>query len=263
MKPVIRWTLHQRRWSIFGWSLGVFGLIFVNMIFYPSFKNDAEELQKSFANLPDSAVSLLGGADFFSPVGYLNGQVFYLMLPMLLGILAIALGSSLLAKEEQEKTIESLLARPLSRARLLLAKVTAGATIIFTVSLVGLLTTVLTSWWVDLDVPALNIVIASLACFLVCLSFGAIAMALTGLGRARGASLGIAAAYSLGGYIVSSLSDTVTWLVAPSKIFPFYYYRSEEILRGSFVWANFIFFVALIGLCAIVSWVAFRRRDIA
>jgi ABC-type transport system involved in multi-copper enzyme maturation permease subunit len=103
--------------------MGVSIFIFINMIFYPTFKDQAAELQKSFESLPDAALQLFGGSsDFFSPVGFLNSQIFFLMLPLLLGILAISLGSSLLAAEERDSTIESLMARPISRTHLLLHK---------------------------------------------------------------------------------------------------------------------------------------------
>jgi ABC-2 type transport system permease protein len=238
--------------------------IFINMIFYPSFKNDAEELQKSFENLPDAAVQLFGGStDFFSPVGFMNSQIFFLMLPMILGILAIALGAGLLAREEQDKTIESLLARPVSRTKLLQAKATAGVIILALVSLLGLITIILTSKIVGLEIANSVLIQAMFVCFLFALSLGSIAYLMTATGKARGASIGIAAFVGIGGYLISSLSGTVSWLEFPSKLFPFEYYQSESILRGTYNWNNLWYFVALIGLCKLLSWLAFRRRDLA
>jgi ABC-2 type transport system permease protein len=263
MRNIIWWTLWQRRFSAFWWSLGIFGLIFLNMVFYPSFKDQAGELQKSFESLPDTAAQLFGGTDFFSPVGFLNSQIFYLMLPLILGILAIGLGSSLLAREEQDKTIEASLARPISRSHFLLAKAMAGFIFLLGVSVVGLIVTLVSAKIVDLEVGSGLIISATFVCFLMCLSFGAIAFLLTALGRARGGSLGIATTYALGGYLVSSLSGTVAWLKEPSKIFAFHYYQSEQILRDSYNWAKLLFFIGLIITCGIISWLIFRKRDIA
>lgn len=264
MRPIIKWTLWQRRISTIWWSVGAFGLIFINMVFYPTFKDQAAELEKSFESLPDAAVQLFGGStDFFSPVGFLNSQIFFLMLPMILAILAIGLGSSLLGREEEDLTIEPLLARPISRSKLLLAKAISGIIVLSVVTLVALLTTVITGKVVELDVPLSNILLATFACFLLVLSLGAVAYLLSSLGRARSASIGIAAFVALGGYLISSLSETVNWLSGPSKIFPFHYYSPEQILRGNFDWANVIFPVALTIICAALAWVSFRRRDIA
>lgn len=263
MIPILRWTLWQRRFSALWWSVGVFGLIFINMIFYPSFRDQAESLQKSFENLPDAAVQLFGGStDFFSPVGFLNSQVFFFMLPMILGILAIGLGSSLLAREEQDMTIEMLLARPVSRTKLLLAKGLAGVIILSIVTVAGLVTTIVTGQLVGLGISISSIILATLACFLLVLSFGAIAFVLSAIGKTRGASLGLAALVALGGYLVSSLAGTVDWLKVPSKIFPFHYYQSEAVLRETYNWNNVIFLVLLTAVCALISWIAFRQRDI-
>lgn len=264
MKAIIRWALWQRRLSVIWWSIGVAGFIFLNMIFYPSFKDQAAELQKSFESIPDAAIQLMGGsADFFSPIGFLNSQVYFIMLPMLFGILAIGLGSSLLARDEQDRTIELLLARPLPRSSLLFGKALAGAIIVFIVSIMSLLATIIAAAMVDLEVGVWPMVSATFACVLLVLTFGAIAFALTATGRARGASLGVASVIAIGGYVVSSLAGTVTWLAGPSKFFPFYYYQPEAILRGVFEWYNLLYFVGAILLLAVFSWISFRRRDLA
>lgn len=264
MLAIIRWTLWQRRWSTFWWILGIFGFIFINVIFYPTFKDQAAELEKGFANLPDAAVQLFGGStDFFSPVGFLNSQIFFLMLPMLLSILAIGMGTGLIGREEQDGTIETLLARPISRGRLLFAKARAGALVLLIVAAASLVTTIGLSRLVGLtEVPPLQITEATFACYMLALSFGAIAYLLAATGRARAASLGITAFVALGGYLVSSLSNTVSWLKTPSVFFPFHYYRSEEILRGTFKWFDILIFIDIIVVCGLLAWLSFRRRDI-
>jgi ABC-2 type transport system permease protein len=264
MKSVIKWTMRQRKTSTIWWSVAMAAFIFINMIFYPSFKNDAAELQKSFENLPDAAVQLFGGStDFFSPVGFMNSQIFFLMLPMILGIFAISLGAGLLAREEQDKTIEGLLARPISRTKLLQAKATTGVILLFIVSLVGLFTVIITSKVVGLEISNPSLIQAMFVCYLFALSLGSIAYFLTATGRARGAGIGVAAFVGIGGYLISSLAGTVSWLSGPSKLFPFEYYQSEAILRGTYNWNNIWYFVILIGVCKLLSWVAFRRRDLA
>lgn len=233
------------------------------MLLYPSFKDQATELEKSFADLPPAAVQLFGGStDFFSPVGFLNSQIFFIMLPLLLGALAISLGASLIAREEQEKTIESLLARPISRGKLLIGKMLAGSLILLIVSLLATIATMASAKVVSLDIQLSLVWVACVICFLLSWSTGAVALLVTSFGRARSAAVGIGALLGVGGYLVVSLSGTVEWLQAPSKIFPFHYYRSEVILNGGYSWINVIYFLAIATLCGVLSLVAFRRRDI-
>lgn len=264
MKSIIKWSILQRKNSTIWWCIGIIAFIFINLIFYPTFKQDAAELQKSFENIPDAALQLLGGSnDFFSPIGYINSQVYFIMLPLLLGIVAIGLGSSVLMKEEQDKTIEGLLARPISRPKLLLAKALTGAIILTIITFATHISIALTAKLVDLQVPLRALTQATLVCFLMCLSFGAVAIVFTATGKARGASMGIATLIAFGGYIISSLSGTISWLTTPAKLFPFHYYQPEAILRGTYNWLNIWYFILLILGCGVVSWLMFRRRDIA
>lgn len=262
MWAITKWTLWQRRWSMFWWCVGVVGLIVLTLALYPTIHHQAAQLNKSFSGLSNSTLALFGGTDFFSPVGYLNSQLIYLMIPLLLSILGIGLGSSLIGREESEGTIEALLARPISRTKLLVTKALAGTINIFVVTFVGSAVTILLAETVNMGIPAGNIAEACFACFMLVLTFSAVAFLLAATGRGRAAALGIAVVYALGGYIIGSLAMTVHWLKGPSLIFPYHYYRSADILRGTFDLSSIIFFAAFILGCVLLAWFSFRRRDI-
>ncbi|HVX47896.1 MAG TPA: DUF2705 family protein [Candidatus Saccharimonadales bacterium] len=262
MTPIIKWTLMQRRWSMLWWSIGIISLVVLTLAFYPTIHNQAAQLNKSFGGLSNSTLALFGGTDFFSPVGYLNSQLIYLMLPLLLAILGIGLGSSLIGREESEGTIELLLARPVSRTKLLIAKVLAGGLNILIVTAIGSAVTILMAEAVNIGIPAGNIAAACFACFMLVLTFSSLAFLLAATGRGRSAAIGISVVYALGGYIIGSLASTVHWLKGPSLIFPYHYYRSADILRGTFDWTSIIFFAAFTLGCIVVAWFSFRRRDV-
>jgi ABC-2 type transport system permease protein len=261
---LIRWTLDQRKSAIIWWSLGIMIFIFVNLIFYPTFKDQQAQLDQSLNQIPDTAKQLFSDTpDLFSPVGYLSSQVFYLMMPLILGVLSISLGVSLLGKEERETTLELLLARPVSRLNLLLSKASAGLIILAIVAFAGTIFTAIMCKIVGLAVAVPSIMAAGLAAGLLATTFGAIAYLVASLGRAgRAASIGVAAVIALGGYIIVSLAGTVEWLRWPAKIFPFNYYHASELLSGRYNWANAIYFIAVTTVCMILAWLAFRRRDL-
>src|SRR4051812_24068703 len=122
MIPVIKWELHQRKMSILWWTVGIVVLIAVLMLVYPSIRDQADQLNKVLNQLPAGLRDLKTGSssvDVASPVGYLNSQLYYVTLPLLLIILAITRGSALLGKDEQDHTLELLLSRPISRGKLL------------------------------------------------------------------------------------------------------------------------------------------------
>jgi ABC-2 type transport system permease protein len=262
MWAVVKWTLWQRRWSMFWWSIGIVSLVSMTLAFYPTIHDQATQLNKSFGNFSDSTLALFGGTDFFSPVGYLNSQLIYLMLPLLLIILGVGLGNSLIGREEADATLESLLARPISRTSLLVAKAVAGLIVLFIVTLVGTMATILMAQVVNLGVPLVYILAACFACFMLVLTFSSVAFVLAATGRGRAVALGISTVYAIGGYIIGSLASTVRWLDKPSLIFPYHYYRSADILHGVFAWSSIVFFALFSLACGLIAWVSFRRRDL-
>lgn len=262
MWPIIKWTLWQRRWVMLWWCIGIISLIVLTLALYPIIRDQASQLNKSFSGLPSSTLALFGGTDFFSPIGYLNSQLIYLTLPLILTILGLGLGSSLIGKEEADGTIETILSRPISRTKLLASKAIAGTLNIFIVTFIALIITILLADLVNMGIPLGNISLAFMESFLLILTFSSVAFLLSASGRGRVAALGISVAYAMGGYIVGSLATTVHWLKGPSLIFAYHYYRSAEILEGNFRWSSIIFYTALIISCFILSLVVFRSRDL-
>lgn len=264
MRQIAKWAIWQRRWSIFWWLLGIVFFVFLTLIFYPTIKGQTAQLDKSLNQIPPTAKQLFTDTgDIFSPVGYLSSQIFYLLLPLLLSIFAINLGMSLLGKEERDNTIEMLLARPLSRTRLLFGKALGGLVALAAVGGTTLIFTVIMCRLVKLSVSSLFIAEAVAAAAILALCFGAVAFMLTALGRVgRGASIAAAAAFGLGGYIIVSLAPSIAWLAWPAKLFPFNYYHAAELLTGRYDFANLIYFGCLIAGCLLISWLSFRRRDL-
>lgn len=263
MKTIIKWTLRQRRWSIFWWCIGVLTFIALELSVYPSVKDQAAQLNQALANMPSAVKSLFGTSDLFSPVGYLNSRIFYLMLPLLLSILAIGLGSSLIAREESDGTLELLLARPISRGRLLISKLASGLIIVTTVWAVATASILVFTKIVGLPMASSKIIFAAVMSYLVALIFGTFAFMIASLGRlGRGASIGLASMIGLGSYIIASLEANVHWLDWPAKVLPYHYYNPAQILNGSQPWLVAFFYTLIIAGLVFLGWLAFRRRDI-
>lgn len=265
MYGIIKWGLWERRWSIFWWCIGLIAFIVLNLVFYPSIRDQAAEFEKSLSGIPESARGFLSDTgEFVSPAGYLSSQIYYLLMPLLLGILAINLGNSLIGREEREKTIELILSRPISRSQLLLAKITVAVITLCFVGLVSTLCIIIMASIVDLGLRAANIALASFASLVLATTFGAIALSITLLGKkARIASIGLATVVALGGYVSVSLIGLADWIKWPSKLFPFYYYKPAEILLGTYNWNNFFVILAMLIIPVAITWVIFTKRDIS
>lgn len=262
---VMKWEIRSRRWSALWWTIGIVAFNAINVGVYPSFRDQADQYDKIFSQMPETMRNMFSDTgEFMSPAGYLSGQIFYILLPLLFSILCIGLGASLIAREEQNRTIELLLARPISRGKLLLGKALAGLSVATTV---GVLSGVLTAIMIALvgfeGITFVSVVITTMYTMLLCLLFGMIAFALTAVGAmGRGASIAAASLVAVAGYVITSLDKTVEWLRVPAKYFPYHYFKPAEFLQGNYNVRPAICFAAIILGLGVISWFAFRRRDI-
>ena len=264
MRPIIRWNLWSRRWSTRWWSVGIAAFAALELSVYSSVKSQAAQLNQALAHLPGSVKSLFGAnTDLFSPVGYLNSRLFYLLLPLMLSILAIGLGSSLIAREETEGTIELIVGRPISRARFVLSKALSGLIVLAIVSILSAGAIMLLVKLVKLPVPLPYVAFATAMAAVLAGFFGAIAFFVSCLdARGRGASIAVASLVGLGSYIVASLEGDVHWLKWPARLLPYHYYNPTTILSGHYAWLTMCWYGAMVLVLGILSWLAFRYRDI-
>ena len=236
----------------------------LEMSFYPTFRNQGQQLQNLLGDLPEGLKTLIGGADYASPTGYLNSRVFYLLMPMILTILASTLGGSLLAREESDGTLEQLLARPVSRGQVITAKFSAMVTILLIATSAATGCIVLLAHVTNMAIADGVIVNTSLAAFGFALSIGSIAFVLTAAGTyARSAAVAIASFIGLGGYVISSLAVQISWLAWPSRLFPFHYYQPEVMLRGDASLGSFLAPTLVCLVCFVCAHLTFRRRDLS
>jgi ABC-2 type transport system permease protein len=267
MIATLLWELKQRKVAIFWWTMGSLVLACVIMGLYPSIRNQADQLNQALNSLPDGIRQLkTGGADSVNvadPVAFLNANVFYSTLPIVWIILAITHGSAILGRDEQDQTLELLLARPVSRGSLLLAKALSLVGEFIVVGGVTLLGITLLAPAFKLHINSGHLALATLYTALFSLSFGLIAFMLQAASSlTRRAASAVAVLVGFGGYMVTSLSGMTHWLVAPARFAPYHYFAPDKILQGDAVRGLNIYLLGIIVLTAFVSYFGFRRRDI-
>lgn len=265
MIPIIIWTLRRRRWYIFWWVLGVSAYMALVVLAYPPFRDQAATLNESLNQLPEALRSLVADTNnFLSPIGYMSSNAYYLVLPLIFGILTIGLGSSLLARDESNHTLELVLSRPVSRGQVLAARALAGLAIVASVLVVTALVTIATAWAIDLKIPYLHLAAATVFAARLALIFGALAFLLAAIGRVgRAASIGVPTLLFAASYLFTSLSGAVHWLRWPAKLLPYHYYHPADVLDGHYHWPEAFGMVGTVVVLGLLSYLAFRRRDIS
>jgi ABC-type transport system involved in multi-copper enzyme maturation permease subunit len=263
MKAVLRWELSRRKAFMLWWTIGVSSLIAITVLAYKTLGDHIKELDSSFSGITSSAGSFFGGSDFFSPIGYLSSQIYYILLPLLLIIMIITLVSSLMLRDENDTTVELTLARAITRGRLLFAKAMAGIIVVIVVCTLSYFVTLIMVGIAGITINGWNLLLTHVMTFAFALSFGVISFVLIAASHLTRKFASIAAiVLSFGGYVVSSMAGYVSWLEQPAKFIPYHYFDTVALLNGNVSKGLLIYLVGTIVIGSFIAVIGYSRRDI-
>ncbi len=267
MKNILAWELRTRRSTILWWVLGSVVLTLIILMVFPPVRDQASQMDKVINNLPEGVRGLKAGGNatvnLADPVSFLNSQLFYATLPIVWIILAVTRGAALLGREEQTKTIELLLARPVSRSRLLTAKALSFLLEFAIVSGMTLLTIIVFAPMFDMHVSTAKLALATLYTAVFSLSFGYLAFVLQAGSRfSKRCATAFAVLLGFAGYVLASISAMVSWLEWPVKFLPYHYFRPLDVFEGKWPHGILVYFTLVFVFGTILAVVGFRHRDI-
>ena len=257
MKSVYTKTLYQKRFMALGWLFGVTFVTFVTMSVYNSFSDGS--IAESIQNLPPAIQKLAGDMESFKSIGgYISQQIFALRVPLLLTILSIAALVGVSAGEEEKGLVETQLALPISRSKLLLQKLAAGLTVIVIASLGALLGVQLGLLATGHSYSLLNVVPHLVNALLVTGCYGLVGFTIASVTGKRGLALGTASGLAFLSFLINSMATSVSLFETLDKATLFHYYT----IKGGYDWANLLLLASIALILILVSLAAFRHRDI-
>ena len=253
--------LRDRRVSLMWWAVGLTLFVVMTIAVYPSMKNNPG-IQDYADQSTDLMTAIAGSADITSPVGYLNSQLFFLMLPIILSILAISIGSDALAGEEGRGTLDLLLSAPLPRRRAVLDKFGTMLTAVVLEAVVLYTGMALLALAIDMDISYLKMAEATLGLVFLALVFGALALLLGAASGSKGLAIGVAAALGLGTMLLNSLGLIIEALKPWRKISPVYFYNENNPLANGLNWLHVVVLVVITVVLLGATFFFFERRDL-
>jgi ABC-2 type transport system permease protein len=267
MNTIVLWELKRRRTALVWWTIGSIVMMVTIIALYPSIRDQAAQMNQVINQLPPELRGLKTGGsgtvDVGNPLEFLNSQLLYATMPMIWVILAITRGSNILGREEQTRTLELLLARPVSRTRLLTAKALALLLEFCVVSGITLVLLLCLAPLFDLHVATGPLALATIYTALFSLSFGYIAFALQAASAMTKRAATVAAvALGFGGYILASLSSLTDWLEVPAKFSPWHYFSPLTVLQGHLPHGLMVYLILVFIIGTLVAVAGFRHRDI-
>jgi ABC-2 type transport system permease protein len=249
------------RRSALWWTIGIVALALVTVAFWPSL--EGTEALESLGDMNQGLLEAFGAQNIASPAGYLDGQMYALMLPLLLSGLAIANITALTSGDEHAGRLELLHALPVSRRAIWLSRFAGTLAVQAVVAAVTTLVMVASLAPFSLDeVRVGRVVGATAACALLAVFHGAVSYAVGGFGAARGRAVGIAVLVLTAGYVVNFLFPLADSLAGVRRISPWYWAIGDQPVSNGVSAPWLALLVAATAALLAIGTTAVERRDI-
>ena len=253
--------LRGLRRSLVGWALGLGSLVVVTVAFWPAFRGSSG-ISEAIDQLPSGVIEAFGLAGFGTPAGFLRGNLYELIVPLLLAIGAVATANGLTASDEEAGRMEIQLSQPVTRRSVFLGRATAMIAWLGIMTALVLVVQLASDALVGLDIDASRVASTVLLCGSLALLFGSLALALAGwLARpSLVLAVGIAAAFVA--YLSAALPPLNDALEPLSRLSPWdWALGADPLLHATEPWR----YLVLIGPALLLIAVAvfgFDRRDV-
>lgn len=267
MLALIIQTVKKNKGSIIGYVLGSILITWMYVAIYPSISQQKEALTQYIASFPQDVFKAFGfdiQSFLTSLEGYLGGEHFSLIWPIMLIILATSFGAGALAGEIERGTIGILLSQPLSRIKLFLSKYLAGMVVILTFVWVSALAVVPLAALYHLDYQASHYFTLALIGSLFALAIFSVAMMLSSFFSERGRVTLLTTILLIAMYVLRVLSSLKESL-GDLKYLSFFHYfdHNRALLENKIDLPSVAVFGGVILVCTVVGLYWFNRRDIA
>lgn len=257
-------TLHGlrvRKASLLGWSvaLGLTMIAFIAM--YPSIaKMDFEKIAAQYPEGLLKAFGIESVAQLSTASGFLNMELFGVILPLALVFLPIGLVAHAISGAEERRYMVPLLALPLARTSVMLAAAISALVAQLLAIVVIVASSLLGSVLVGAGLQASEISESALATLPLGLLAAGVAALTAGLTARRGAATAIAGMTIVGMYLVQVLASFSNFFSDLAHLSVFHYYSAW--INSGIEWGAYAAIcVASIVLVAGACW-CFARRDI-
>lgn len=252
-RSVFTQTLKEQRRGLIGWSLGI---ALVPLLYLPSFNSLKE--QGSLNNIKQNRVyDALGAGDFASATGFLHSMIYSMIGLLLMVIFAVTFAARSVTQEENG-TLDLLLAQPISRVRLLSQRFAALTAQLTLLTIILALSVIGGARAGKMVVPTGQILAASVALGLLALAIGTLALLAGALTGKRSLTLGSVSVLALGGYFANTLG--ADWL---RRLSPFYYAVGEKPVVSGWNAIHLSVLIAVAAVAMVLALAAFDRRDLA
>ena len=215
-----------------------------------------------YTSLPEAFRSLIGISDDVDVGGLAINVMFGTWGAIAMAALALAMGSSAIAGEERDGTMDILLANPKSRTYVLLSKTGALVMSVALASVAVWIPARPIAALLGVEISGLDVEALTLHLFANSVFFGLLALAIGAITGNKGTATGVTTGIMVLSFFGVGFLPLVEGGEAASKILPWYYFDGSDPVMNGVAWGH----LALLGggsvLLLVAATVGFNRRDL-
>jgi ABC-2 type transport system permease protein len=186
------------------WGLSLAALIALTVAFWPAFR-DEPELSNLVAGLPQPLVEAFGLTEFGTPAGFLSGNLYAVLVPLMLAIAGVLLMNGQTASDVDAGRMEAYLAQPVRRGSLFVGRAVAVALWLVVIGALMLAAQLIADSVVGLSIGLDRVVATVVLCILLGAFHAGLAALIAGWTGRPGLVLGIGMAVAVFGYVAIAL----------------------------------------------------------
>ena len=247
---------------ILGWGLGLGVLGFFIFHIYENFFQENVDLQQVMQAFPEGLMSFFGGdVNLFKPSGFLHLE-FFSYIPVILGIVAISSGANLIAKTEEDGTLEVIISQPVSRSLVFWSRLLAlllSLVLILLITWIGFALGLETTSTFEIGQDQLVKPFISL--FAILMVFLGLSLLLSMILPSSNTASIITGMVLIASYFISSLANIDDSLQGINRFSPIKYYQGGTAIGGLDI-NNLMILLGFSVVFILIAWWLFTRRDL-
>lgn len=256
--------LKDQRKSLIIWSIVIFFMIVSSIGKFTAYAETGQSMNELLSQIPSSIKAVLGMGNFdLTKVSGFYGML-YLYLLLMATVHASLLGANIIAKEERDKTTEFLMVKPVSRGKIITAKLLAALfnVVVFNVVTLFFSITLMGKYAKGESITG-EICILMVGMFILQLMFLVIGTATAAISRRPRSAASVTTAILLVTFLISSVININSNLEPLKFVTPFEYFKAEKLLNGGGFEPGFLILsFVIIALLVLVTYRFYKKRDL-
>ena len=264
MFTIIRNTLRKSRGALIGWGIGLAALAIMmgSMFDMMVASNEMIDVVNAYTVAMPELAAMFNMAEMGTPIGWLDVEYFS-FLPLIIGLFATGVGANMLARDEEDGTLDLILAHPVSRTALFWGRFLANTLVIIILLLISWASLLLTMTWSEnFSIPAFDLLLPFVSMFGIMLFFMSLSLLFGMLLPARSMARMLSGMLMGVSFFITLLSAAVEELERVADFSPLAYLETGTAIKYGLSLNWFGMFIAINLVLALIAWQLFQRRDI-